>query len=192
MNTDIIRITQALDFAAKKHVHQRRKGKFKEPYINHLAEVANLLSEATQGREPDLVIAGLLHDSIEDQKVTREEISELFGECVACLVEEVTDDKSLGKQKRKRLQAETASLKSPQARLIKIADKTSNLRSLLHSPPARWDENRIHRYFSWAKSVVDGCRGINPWLEEQFDAAFACEGEIKNHGLVMMMAPADF
>lgn len=173
MSTDIIRITQALDFAAKKHVHQRRKGELQEPYINHLTEVARLLAEATQGQDTDLVIAGLLHDSIEDQNVTRQEIAELFGEEVAQIVAEVTDDKSLPKQERKRLQAETAGKKSEKARLLKIADKTANLRSILNSPPTDWSEARKQEYFTWAKSVVDNCRGINSQLEQWFDEAYS-------------------
>lgn len=173
MSTDIIRITQALDFAAKKHVHQRRKGELQEPYINHLTEVARLLAEATQGLDADLVIAGLLHDSIEDQNVTRQEIAELFGEEVAQIVAEVTDDKSLPKQERKRLQAETAGKKSEKARLLKIADKTANLRSILNSPPTDWSEARKQEYFTWAKSVVDNCRGINSQLEQWFDEAYS-------------------
>lgn len=173
MSTDIIRITQALDFAAKKHVHQRRKGELQEPYINHLTEVARLLAEATQGQDTDLVIAGLLHDSIEDQNVTRQEIAELFGEEVAQIVAEVTDDKSLPKKERKRLQAETAGKKSEKARLLKIADKTANLRSILNSPPTDWSEARKQEYFTWAKSVVDNCRGINSQLEQWFDEAYS-------------------
>lgn len=172
MSTDIIRITQALDFAAKKHVHQRRKGELQEPYINHLTEVARLLAEATQGQDTELVIAGLLHDSIEDQNVSRQEIAELFGEEVAEIVSEVTDNKSLPKQERKRLQAETAGKKSEKARLLKIADKTANLRSILNSPPTDWSEARKQEYFTWAKSVVDNCRGINSQLEQWFDEAY--------------------
>jgi (p)ppGpp synthase/HD superfamily hydrolase len=173
MSTDIIRIAQALDFAAKKHVHQCRKGKLQEPYINHLTEVALLLAEATGGKDANLVIAGLLHDCIEDQDVTHQEIARSFGEDVANLVAEVTDDKSQHKQERKRLQVETAASKTERARLLKIADKTANLRSILHSPPDGWDEVRKKEYFEWAKSVVDNCRGINPLLEQWFDEVYA-------------------
>jgi (p)ppGpp synthase/HD superfamily hydrolase len=173
MSIDIVRFAQALDFAAKKHVNQRRKGEFKEPYINHLTEVALLLAEATEGKDTNLVIAGLLHDCIEDQEVTHQELTRLFGDDVANLVAEVTDDKSLHKQERKRLQAETAASKSERARLLKIADKTANLRSILHSPPEGWDDARKKEYFEWSKSVVDNCRGINPLLEQWFDEVYA-------------------
>ncbi len=94
---DIVSITRALDFAARKHVHHRRKGLAAEPYINHLAEVALLLAEATGGKDTELVIAGLLHDCIEDQDVTYGELAQLFGADVAGLVAEVTDDKLLEK-----------------------------------------------------------------------------------------------
>ena len=173
MNEDIVRIARAVDFAARKHVHQRRKGEAAEPYFNHLSEVARLLAEATEGNDTELVIAGLLHDTIEDQEVSREELAAEFGEKVAAIVEEVTDDKSLDKAERKRLQVVKAPYKSAQAKALKIADKTANLRAILASPPAHWGIDRKREYFDWAKAVVDGCRGVNARLEQDFDEAYA-------------------
>jgi guanosine-3',5'-bis(diphosphate) 3'-pyrophosphohydrolase len=106
MAREWVAVLRAADAAARWHVHQRRKGAAEEPYVNHLLEVATLVAEATDGKDPNLVIAALLHDSIEDQEVPRKIIAETFGEGVAALVEEVTDDKTLDKQERKRLQAE--------------------------------------------------------------------------------------
>lgn len=172
MHNDIVRITQAFDFAARKHIHQRRKGELQEPYVNHLSEVALLLAEATAGEDANLIIAGLLHDTIEDQGVTQDEIAAIFGEDVASLVVEVTDDKSLAKEERKRLQAELAATKSVRCKLLKIADKTANLRSMQDSPPSGWSEERKREYFVWSKSVVDNCRGVNAWLEQKFDIQY--------------------
>lgn len=169
---DIVRITRALDFAARKHVDHRRKGLAAEPYINHLAEVALLLAEATGGKDTELVMAGLLHDCIEDQGVTFEELAELFGADVAGLVAEVTDDKSLEKAERKRLQIAHAPHQSQRAKLLKIADKTSNLLSMKTSPPKHWDEQRRRDYFEWAYAVVAGCRGVSAFLEARFDEAY--------------------
>lgn len=173
MSMEVVKIARALDYAARKHVSQRRKGEAKEPYINHLAEVAHLLAEATQGADTDLVIAGLLHDCIEDQGVSYEELVELFGADVAGLVRDVTDDKTLIKAERKRLQVERAPHKSDRAKMLKIADKTSNLRAMLTSPPSGWDEQRKRDYFTWAQAVVAGCRGVNAYLEEKFDEAYS-------------------
>src|SRR5437667_3891058 len=106
MAAEWIAVLRAADAAARWHVHQRRKGTAEEPYVNHLLEVATLVAEATEGKDPDLVIAALLHDAIEDQEVPRDVIAEAFGEQVAKLVEEVTDDKNLEKQERKRLQVQ--------------------------------------------------------------------------------------
>ena len=89
-----VTVLKAADTAAHWHAHQRRKGKHEEPYINHLLEVAMLVAEATEGKRPDLVIAALLHDAIEDQEVPRGMIAASFGEDVASLVEELTDDKT--------------------------------------------------------------------------------------------------
>ncbi len=172
MSIDVVLACRALDYAARKHVSQRRKGVAQEPYINHLAEVAYLLAEATDGSDTNLVIAGLLHDCIEDQGVTYEELVELFGADVADLVRDVTDDKNLLKAERKRLQVAQAPHKSDRAKMLKIADKTSNLRALIVSPPRGWDDQRKRDYFDWAQAVVAGCRGVNARLEAKFDEAY--------------------
>ena len=79
MAKEWIAVLRAADAAARWHVHQRRKGAAEEPYINHLLEVATLVAEATDGKDPDLVIAALLHDAIEDQEVPRGVIAQAFG-----------------------------------------------------------------------------------------------------------------
>jgi (p)ppGpp synthase/HD superfamily hydrolase len=92
LRDDVALVTRAADFAARRHSGQVRKGAAREPYLNHLAEVATLLAE-TAG-EPDawLVAAGWLHDTVEDTATEREELAERFGEEIAALVAEVTDD----------------------------------------------------------------------------------------------------
>ncbi|MDH3233874.1 MAG: HD domain-containing protein [Alphaproteobacteria bacterium] len=166
-------LMRALDYAARRHADQRRKGAGANPYINHLAEVAHLLADATGGEDTNLVIAGLLHDAIEDTGATREEVAAAFGEDVATLVAAVTDDKALPKSQRKRLQVETAPDKPERARMLKIADKTSNLRDIAADPPEDWPLERRHEYIEWAASVVAGCRGVSAALERQFDDAKA-------------------
>jgi guanosine-3',5'-bis(diphosphate) 3'-pyrophosphohydrolase len=171
--SDIVAVARALDFAARKHSNQRRKGEAGEPYVNHLAEVARLVAEATEGQDTIVVLAALLHDAIEDTPTTRDELEREFGREVADIVVEVTDDKSLPKAERKRLQVETAPGKSLRAKLVKIADKTSNLRSIAKSPPMDWNIERQREYFDWAERVVAGCRGTNAVLEQWFDEAHA-------------------
>jgi GTP diphosphokinase / guanosine-3',5'-bis(diphosphate) 3'-diphosphatase len=171
MSTDLVRLAQAADFAARQHAAQRRKGERGEPYINHLTEVAALLAEATHGADVVLLMGGLLHDTLEDTDATYEDLVERFGTEVAVLVAEVTDDKSLSKEERKRRQIEKTPGKSRRAKLLKIADKTSNLRSLVTSPPAGWTEARLRDYVVWAEAVVRSCRGLNDRLEAVFDAA---------------------
>ena len=173
MTNSLLLITQALDFAARHHIDHRRKGERREPYINHLAEVADLLARATGGADPELVAAGLLHDAVEDTCATLDEIERHFGKDIAALVAEVSDDKSLPKEERKRLQVETAARKSGRARLLKLADKISNLRTLTQSPPAGWPEKRRRAYVHWAQQVAAGCTGLNPFLDAEFEAALA-------------------
>ncbi len=166
-------VLAAADTAARWHAEQRRKGEAQEPYINHLLEVAHLVAEATDGRDPDLIIAALLHDAIEDSGISEAEIADTFGADVAALVVAVTDDKSLPKAERKRLQIAHAPTKPERAKILKLADKTSNLRAMAKSPPANWSHERRAEYIAWARAVVAGVRGTNAWLEAVFDDAAA-------------------
>ena len=113
--------------------------------------------------------AALLHDTIEDTHTTPEEIEEQFGSEVQGLVEEVTDDKSLPKLERKRLQVAHAPQLSEGAKQIKIADKICNMRDVIHSPPTGWSMARRREYLVWTARVVDGCRGSNAGLEREYD-----------------------
>jgi (p)ppGpp synthase/HD superfamily hydrolase len=163
-------LMNAAYFAAGKHARQRRKGLAAEPYINHLLEVAALVASATAAPDVTVIVAALLHDCIEDGGVTQQEIAEKFGDEVAAVVAEVTDDKSLSKEERKRLQVANAPHKSSRAALVKLADKISNLRAILDSPPADWSDERRAQYFVWAKEVADGLPSPNPLLKAAFDA----------------------
>jgi (p)ppGpp synthase/HD superfamily hydrolase len=173
-------VLKAADAAARWHVHQQRKGAAAEPYINHLLEVATFVAEATNATEPDLVIAALLHDAIEDQQVPREIIANAFGEAVANVIEEVTDDKSLPKEERKRLQIATASRKSRGAKILKLADMTSNLKAIAASPPRDWSVQRRLEYVKWARAVAVGLIDASPMLEERLDHAAAEAQRVAN------------
>jgi guanosine-3',5'-bis(diphosphate) 3'-pyrophosphohydrolase len=164
---------RALAFAAEKHRDQRRKGAHASPYINHPIEVARLLCEEGGISDPVVLMAAILHDTIEDTSATAAELRAQFGEDVTGVVLEVTDDKSLEKSERKTLQVEHAPQLSSRAKLVKLADKTANVRDVLSAPPVGWPLARRQEYFEWAKRVVDGLRGTNVALEAAFDAAYA-------------------
>ncbi len=113
--------------------------------------------------------AAVLHDVVEDAGVTNVEVAERFGADVAALVAEVTDDKSLDKQERKRIQIEHAPHLSPRAKLIKLADKIANVTDVIERPPVTWSRRRCIEYFAWSTAVVAGCRGTSAGLERRFD-----------------------
>ncbi|GMO11863.1 HD domain-containing protein [Bradyrhizobium sp. TM233] len=162
-------ISEAAELAARRHNGMARKGRGSEPYVNHLAEVANLLATATDGADAELVAAGWLHDTIEDTDTTREELAQKFSERVASLVVECTDDMSLPKAERRRLQIVDAPKKSAGAKLIKIADKISNIRARIHSDPTPDQHADLTDYVDWAEKVVAGCRGGIAELDRVFD-----------------------
>lgn len=163
----------AAAFAAHKHRDQRRKGADASPYINHPIAVANVLANEAGITNPKVLAAALLHDTIEDTDTTPRELESAFGPEIAAIVVEVTDDKSLSKQERKRLQIVHAGDLSKSAKLVKLADKICNVRDMHHSPPVDWPLERRAEYFFWAKQVVDPMRGVSRVLEGLFDAAFA-------------------
>ena len=169
--TDVLLLARAWNFSAERHVNQRRKGQAQEPYVNHLAEVAEMVATATEGQDASLVAAAVLHDTVEDTATLPAELASVFNADIADLVAEVTDDKRLSKEERKRKQVEHAAAKSVRAKMLKLADKTSNLRSLTRSPPTDWSQQRKREYLDWAIEVAKGLRDSNAWLEVRFDEA---------------------
>lgn len=173
MKTGLALVLEAAAFAADRHRTQRRKDAEASPYINHPLALADILAREGGVEDTTVIAAALLHDTVEDTETTIEEVRLRFGDAVAAIVAEVTDDKSLPKDERKRLQIVKAAGKSVEAKLVKLADKIANLRDLQTSPPADWPEDRKAAYFQWAREVVAGLRGTNARLEAVFDEVAA-------------------
>ena len=173
MTSVTAQLLDAIAFAAEKHRNQRRKDADASPYINHPIALAHLL--ATTGGIDDIVVlrAAVLHDTIEDTETTFDELAERFGVQVAQVVAELTDDKALPKERRKELQVEHAAHKSREAALVKLADKTCNLRDVVATPPTDWSIERRRDYFDWAKRVVDGLPKVSYSLVAAFHVAYA-------------------
>jgi GTP diphosphokinase / guanosine-3',5'-bis(diphosphate) 3'-diphosphatase len=166
---DIALLLNAVRFAAHKHRYQRRKDEDASPYINHPIEVADILARVGDVSDLATLLAGVLHDTVEDTGTTFSELEQAFGRDVRLVVEEVTDDKSLPKDLRKRLQIEHAPTLSFRAKQIKIADKICNVHDVTHAPPPKWPLERRREYLQWAAKVVEGCRGSNANLENHFE-----------------------
>jgi len=162
-------ILKALRFSAEKHNDQRRKDAKASPYINHPIQVAEVLWSIGEVRDVNLLVASLLHDTIEDTDATPDEIRATFGEEVVSLVLEVTDDKNLPKAVRKELQVKNAPRKTHKAKMLKLADKISNVGDILTSPPVNWSTERMKEYLLWSERVVAGLRGANEKLERHYD-----------------------
>jgi len=173
MRSELALLLKALDFAARKHRDQRRKDAEASPYINHPIALAEVLVNEGGVTDVEVLCAALLHDTVEDTATTHQELMDAFGERIARIVAEVTDDNTLPKAERKRLQVEHAPGLSVEAKRVKLADKICNLRDVAIRPPAHWDLARRREYFEWAKRVVDGMRGTDARLEAAFDRAYA-------------------
>jgi guanosine-3',5'-bis(diphosphate) 3'-pyrophosphohydrolase len=173
MRADTGLIFKVVTFAAEKHRNQRRKDPEASPYINHPIALANVLLHEAGVTDVVVLCSALLHDTLEDTQTTPEELARHFGTEIQGIVLEVTDNKKLKKVKRKELQMKHAPMLSSRAKLVKLADKICNLRDVASSPPSRWSLRRRIEYFDWAKTVVDGMRGVHPRLEQLFDEAYA-------------------
>jgi len=170
---DLKLIIKALSFAAHKHKDQRRKDVAASPYINHPISLASILCNEAHVTDVDVICGALLHDTVEDTDTSFEEIEIEFGSNISKIVQDVTDDKSLEKSERKRMQVEHAAHACTNAKLVKLADKISNLRDVSINPPKGWEVSRCQEYFDWAKNVIDQVRGTNIILEKQFDDIYA-------------------
>lgn len=177
MNT-LNKLLHATRFAAERHAGQLRKGAHAEPYINHPIEVANLIANVGKIDDIDILMAGLLHDTVEDTATTPGELINLFGQTTCGYVLEVTDDKSLPKARRKELQIEHAPHMSRGAKIVKLADKISNIRDVIENPAVDWDIVRRREYVVWGVNVVAGLRGANIHLEDHFDRLVERTGPI--------------
>ena len=172
------RLLSALAFAAHKHRDQRRKDTAATPYINHPIALANVLANEAHIDDETILIAAILHDTIEDTDTTEAELVAAFGRDIATIVVEITDDKLLPKDERKRRQVVNAGTLSRHARIVKLADKICNLRDILASPPADWNADRKRAYFDWAARVVDGLGRVHPDLERSFGALLSRQADL--------------
>jgi len=163
------RMLRALAFAAEKHRNHRRKDANASPYINHLISAARILVEEGQVTDEELIVAAILHDTIEDTETSGAELESCFGREVADIVREVTDDTSLRKAERKQVQEQRAPAVSAQAKQLLIADKISNILDIMHHPPSGWSLERRREYVAWSGRVVAGCRDVNRRLDRAYD-----------------------
>ena len=166
-------LLKAIAFAADKHRFQKRKDSEGTPYINHPINVALTLTDLGGETNLDLLVAAILHDTIEDTQTTPEEILLQFGQTALNIVLEVTDDKNLPKEERKKLQVLNASKKSELARKLKLADKICNVSDIIHHPPDNWTLERKLQYLEWAEKVLDGLTGANLTLENKLKEQIA-------------------
>jgi len=161
-------ILKAAHFAAEKHRDQRRKDENASPYINHPISVALAIAQIGGVGDPEILAAALLHDTLEDTETTPEELEAEFGKKVCEYVLDVSDDKTLPKDERKRRQIEHAKKISKGAALIKLGDKISNVTDVINSPPEDWDINRRKEYLDWAEKVIENCPKVNDRMENKF------------------------
>jgi (p)ppGpp synthase/HD superfamily hydrolase len=157
-------VFEALDFAARRHSAQRRKGPGGAPYVNHLIEVVRLLAVVAGVQDAEVLAAGALHDVLEDTATTREELLELFGERVCNLVQSLTDDRTLPRERRRAIVLQHLPLAEEVVRLVKLADLTSNIAEL----PSDWDGERQRTYLDWSARAAALCFGQSKELDSLY------------------------
>jgi guanosine-3',5'-bis(diphosphate) 3'-pyrophosphohydrolase len=163
-NVNFDKIMAALDFAAFKHVAQVRNHADWVPYIVHPLRVVLLLWEEAGFRKSDLLAAAFLHEILEDTKTVSAEIEAAFGVEVLQLVEQLTLRPELG------LSVQTDKM-SREAKAIKLADRTQNLRDLLDHPPKVWQSGKVARFIENSQELLRALEGVNLKLERAYMAA---------------------
>jgi (p)ppGpp synthase/HD superfamily hydrolase len=137
------KILEAIRFATAAHSTQTRKGKKDVPYITHPLAVGVLLANA--GAKEDVVVAGILHDTIEDTDVTFENIEEIFGKDVARMVNDVTEqERSLPWAERKKAALEHVPHMSHDSIMVKSADLLHNMTDQIIDYELDGDEMFVH------------------------------------------------
>lgn len=137
---------RAVRAALAAHDGQTRKGS-DTPYVSHPIHVALLLARA--GADETTIQAGVLHDVVEDcDDWTCERVSAEFGQGVAAIVDELTEDKGKTWEERKRYAADHVPDMRIEAVLVKAADKLHNLSSLLHDLQAAEAPEDVWEHFN--------------------------------------------
>lgn len=122
-----LKIHNAIMFAAVAHKRQLRKGT-KIPYISHPMEVMQILTE--NGCPEDVIVAGILHDTLEDTNAKAEDIENLFGRKVLDIIKAETENKSETWVERKKHTVEHVKRSSKSVQLVCCADKLANIKSI--------------------------------------------------------------
>jgi hypothetical protein len=157
------RLSKALLLASKAHSQQRRKSD-NSPYVEHLIEVMDLLANIGKINDEDIIIAGILHDIIEDSKVSESDLKINFGSRVSSMVTALTDDKTQPLLNRRNRTLKKLSAAPSSVKIIKLADACANASSI----PATWAEDRLAEYFIWLDQVAQQCRGANEALFQEY------------------------
>lgn len=157
----------AAAFAARAHKHQLRKDA-RTPYFAHPVRVAMTVRHVFGCEDEVAICAALLHDTIEDCGLTRDGLAAVFGDRIADVVLEVSDDPRLPLRSRRLLQVHEAPGLSREARLVKLADKINNVREVAIDPGEGWNEARRRDYVVWSQQVVAAMPPTHAALERLF------------------------
>lgn len=158
---------EALEFAAYRHRFDKTKND--EPYINHVISVCRLISDTGEINDEEVLAAAALHDTIEKTGTKASEINFQFGEKVFQIVMEVTDHNTENETEKFQQQLQRVDTLSKQAKVIKLADKIANVKSLLSFPPEGWDIERRSLYINWADRIIMALKGTNDKLDTYYN-----------------------
>lgn len=177
-------VLAAQEFAQKVHEHLFAVtiSGIKVPQIVHIQQVADLVWAA--GGTDEEVMAAWLHDTVEDTDTTIEVIREKFGDAVAEMVEGLTDSpdiEGLPLLERKKLQAEHIATQSDSVKLIKLADQSSNVRSVTLDPFHDMSPDICRDYLEGARLIALQCKGVSPLLDGVFERIY--QRGIARHGI---------
>lgn len=154
-------VMEAASFAVIRHDHQAPRGPKKRPYVTHCFDVARRLLEVGVSQKY-IILAAILHDTLEDTRTEKSEIVDRWGRPVADIVEDLTLPPECREDRNKKQEFQVSQMHTMrwESVLVKIADKTSNVRDMVENPPP-WRHDSIIGYANAALLVVMASE-VNP------------------------------
>ena len=165
-------IEKAKEIASYAHRNHVRNDDAKTPYVQHLAEVADLVRES--GGTESEIAAAWLHDTVEDTHITIDDIRKEFSEEIAEIVAGLTDMPewtTLSLAERKARQAKRVSKESSSIRRVKLADQASNVQIVGKKKLDSTTHKKI-TYIVGAKKIAEACKGVSAYLDTSFEERY--------------------
>ncbi|NIM25843.1 MAG: HD domain-containing protein [Nitrosopumilaceae archaeon] len=180
-------LAKAIEFAHKKHQHQKRPDGI-TPFVDHLEGVVNRLKNIGIANQ-NILSAAWLHDTIEKTDTTFEEVDSIFGNTISVLVLSLTKDKNLPKKKQEIQYINQLKNASKDSKIIKLCDASSNIKDIAKAPISRNQKNKkvrkIFHYIRVMKKDLIEAKERYPKIQELIDGINSVGKEFRLRPIIL-------